>query len=425
LLGLLILLVLLELALQAAGPLVQRAMARRDGPPDPDAPLTLLCVGDSNTFGLHMPRVYAYPSQLELRLARRYAQPASVINRGVPGQNGAQVARALGADLAHTNADVVLVLVGINDTWNRTAESSGPSALLARSRLVRLARVFTAGITTAGEFKITSNDQGEIEVDRGDGPVQVNEPRAAGSVLTGDALSQRVRVNLERVVAICLDHGAKPVLMTYAEFQGDYAVVNAAIRNHAEEQDLLLIDHEQVFEPIFQRDGYETLMLNDQHPNLRGYQVMASTIEAALADAGLVPPILAAASGSEPIREPDSQPVVTARPGGRLELTGPAGWSWQLLIGRPADADSGLGSGDLAIPLRDDAVLALSRLEPAYSGRFETGKSLTVTVSHRLLGEAGTDELTACLLLLRSVLSEDAADTSPIAAISAAVPVQR
>jgi hypothetical protein len=64
LLGLLLLLVLTELALQLAAPVVRHWMERRGPEPSPDAALTILCVGDSNTYGLNVERVYAYPAQL-------------------------------------------------------------------------------------------------------------------------------------------------------------------------------------------------------------------------------------------------------------------------------------------------------------------------------------------------------------------------
>lgn len=422
-LGLVFLVVLLELALQAAGPLVQRAMARREGPPDPDAPLTILCVGDSNTFGLHMPRVYAYPSQLAARLDRRYARPVSVINRGVPGRNGAQVARDLRADITATQADMVLVLVGINDTWNRTAESDGLAGLLASSRLVRLVRVLTAGVTTAGRFEVTSNDQGQIQVDRGDGPEQVNATGPGGAVLEGEMLAERVRAGLLRVLDVCLDHGAEPVLMTYPEFQGEYGVVNAAIRGFAVDHDVLLVDHERAFQPHFERDGYETLMLNDHHPNLRGYQLMASIVDAGLADAGHVPPVRTDATTDGP-RVPASPPQLAKGPGGTLVLSGPAGWSWQLLIGRTTGAAEALTIGEHDLPMLDDAVLALARLEPTFSGRFESNARIEIDVPPRLLAEAGDSELAACLVLLRDVLIEDAGGASPVAAVSDAVRIE-
>src|SRR6187455_386402 len=117
LLGVLALLVLLELALEAAAPLVQRAMLRRAPTPSPDAPLAILCVGDSNTYGLYVPQ-WSYPAQLLARLRPRFRGPVAVVNRGVPGQSAAQVAETLPADLRAVHPDLVLVLAGLNDAWN-------------------------------------------------------------------------------------------------------------------------------------------------------------------------------------------------------------------------------------------------------------------------------------------------------------------
>ncbi|MHC4845389.1 MAG: SGNH/GDSL hydrolase family protein, partial [Planctomycetota bacterium] len=198
---------------------------------------------------------------------------------------------------------------------------------------------------------------------------------------------------------VCRDHGAVPVLMTYPEFQGEYGVVNAAIRRVASEQEVLLVDHERAFQPHFERDGYETLMLNDHHPNLRGYQLMASLIDAALADAGHVPPVRAdAAAGGA--RVPDQPPRLESGPQGRLILSGPAGWSWQLLIGRTTGSAEALSIGEHDLPLLDDSILALARLEPTFSGRFATDAPIEIGIPPRLIAEAGNSELAACLVLL-------------------------
>ena len=124
------------------------------------------------------------------------------------------------------------------------------------------------------------------------------------------------------------------------------------------------------------------------------------------------------------MRVPASAPLIIAQPSGRLSLAGPAGWSWQLLLGRPAQAGSELTVGDHRIPLRDDPILALARLEPRFSGRFETSAQLTIDVPARLLAEAGDERLVACLLLLRDVLVENTTGVPPVAAVSEAVALQ-
>ena len=122
---------------------------------------------------------------------------------------------------------------------------------------------------------------------------------------------------------------------------------------------------------------------------------------------------------------PNSPPLLSALPGGRLALSGPAGWSWQLLLGRPDHDSPGLPAGEHLIPLRDDSILALSRLEPTFSGRFTGNESITLDIPRKLLSDAGADQLVGCLLLLRDVLIEDAGTASPVAAISSAISVRR
>ena len=193
--GLALLVVLLELALQAAGPLVQRVMSREGETADPDAPLTVLCVGDSNTYGLHLPQVFAYPALLELALDSRYSHPPQVVNRGIPGQNCAQVAAGLERDLAEVDPDVVLLLAGINDTWNTSGQGSGLLDWLGQLKLVRLVRVLTAGVTTASTFEIRTDARGEFVVDRGDGarPVNVTGETGAAATLSGAGLREAIQ----------------------------------------------------------------------------------------------------------------------------------------------------------------------------------------------------------------------------------------
>jgi lysophospholipase L1-like esterase len=425
LLGALLLVVLLELALQAAAPLVQRAMSRHDEVAASDAALSVLCVGDSNTYGLHLPQVFAYPAQLQARLAVRYTRPVSVSNRGVPGQNSAQVAAALSQDLRDTHPDVVLVLAGINDTWNTDAESQGLSGLLGRLRLVRLARVLLAGVTTEGRFEVRSDADGQIVVDRGRGEQRVNAGEGRTGVRSGEALAASVRAGLRRALELCRDHGAVPVLMTYPEFQGDFATVNAAARALAVDERVLLVDHERDFQGHFAREGYATLMFGDHHPNLRGYQLMADGIDAALAAAGLLPPRLPGATESAAARVPDRAPAVAATTGGKLGLSGPALWPFQVVVARGRADSGGLLIGGTRIPLPDDDLLALSRLEPTFSGRLDAQGRAEVTVPARLREAVGPGGAWACLILLNEARPGDDADhaVTPVAAASEAVAV--
>lgn len=423
LLGLFVLILLVELALQLVGPLIQQAMTRSRDASDPDAPLSVLCVGDSNTYGLHLPRVYAYPALLQAALGRRYRQPINVVNRGIPGQNSAQVALGLEQDLLDLSPDLVLILAGINDTWNTDGQDLGLVSLLGRLKLVRLFRVLMAGVTTTGTFEIRSDDQGEIVVDRGAGARRVNQgdlPDIAR--LSGTSLVEVMHAGLGRALAACRDAGSRPVLMTYAEYQGPFAEINAVVREFARQHQVLLIDHEQAFLEHFAAEGYTSLMFDDHHPNVRGYRWMAMGIDSDLAESGLVPPLLPPEEHWQDTEHPlDRPPTLSLASTGEIELFGPPGWAYQLLVACTASPGQGFDGGGMMVPLSADRYLALSRLEPAFSGRFDASGKVTLRVPPALSANA-TCSLAACLLLLRddarSVL--DSEGTS-IAAVSDAL----
>lgn len=397
LLGLLLLVVLLELALQAAAPIVQGLASRGGEIARPETALSILCVGDSNTFGLHVPRAWSYPEQLRARLAPRYEQPVVVFNRGVPGQNTAQVAAHLDEDLAASRPALVLVLAGINDTWNDDAEGAGVLGRLAGLRLVRLVRVLLAGVTTARPFEVGTDAEGEIVVDRGEGARRVN---AAGAsiVRSGEELARRLRAGLSEIVTRCRDHGALPVLMTYPEFQGEFATANAGIRALAAELDVPLVDHEAAFAGHFAREGYATLMFNDHHANVRGYQLVVDGIVEALDRSGLLPPERAppASRSADPAPRPSAGLV--ARGLDQLALAGPPDAPFQLLYSA-TDGD-GLTIEGRHVPLTPDEVTALARLEPSCSGRLGRDGSALLSTPARVRAAAGDAPLRACLLIL-------------------------
>jgi lysophospholipase L1-like esterase len=420
LLGLLVALLLVELALQAAAPLVQAAMLRRPPTPSPDAPLTILCVGDSNTYGLHVPQ-WSYPAQLEARLRPRFSGPVAVVNRGVPGQSTEQVADALPGDLRAARPDIVLVLAGLNDAWNAAAADDDPERLLGRLRLVRLVRVLLSGVASPGDrFEVRTDERGEVVVDRGEGGRRVNVTEGGSAASPGEVeLQARVRAGLVRVVETCRDFGAQPVLMSYAENGGTHSVVSAAARALASEQGLLFVDHERAFAAAFATEGHDALMFNEHHPNARGYALMARCVDEALQGAGHVPPAAgepAAPAGPRP--RPPVAPVLAHLGAGRLRLSGPPGWSWQLAVARaPAPGDS-FSAGSFTVPLPNDDVLAKARLEPSFLGRFGPGGTAEVLVPLRLREEAGGAPLAACLVLLHDA---SAGPGEAVAAVSTAV----
>jgi hypothetical protein len=111
---------------------------------------TILCVGDSHTYGLPLPQAESYPSQLEVALAERHPDRSfEVVNLGIPGISSGYASNRLEKQMLQLRPRMVIVWVGINNHWN-AVERSDPDAQgvtaalrrgLLRSRLYRLASI--------------------------------------------------------------------------------------------------------------------------------------------------------------------------------------------------------------------------------------------------------------------------------------------
>ncbi|PKN56939.1 MAG: hypothetical protein CVU56_13615 [Deltaproteobacteria bacterium HGW-Deltaproteobacteria-14] len=115
LLTLLAALVAVELGLRVAT-MVQRKKAApaTAGRSFADGYPTLLCVGDSNTYGLNLPRGESYPCHLQALVGDR----ARVVNRGWPGASSSLMAAYLPGWLAADRPAIVYVMAGINNRHN-------------------------------------------------------------------------------------------------------------------------------------------------------------------------------------------------------------------------------------------------------------------------------------------------------------------
>jgi len=80
---------------------------------------TVLCLGDSFTYGAGAARGGDYPHQLKDILSKAYkGNNFDVINKGVPGSNSSELLYSLRRYLDIYRPDLVVVLTGMNDGWN-------------------------------------------------------------------------------------------------------------------------------------------------------------------------------------------------------------------------------------------------------------------------------------------------------------------
>lgn len=118
----------LEVGLQLASWVARRDLESSAMAGSAAAPITILCVGDSHTYGQGVARKDAYPAQLEAALERRHpGLDVRALNLGIRGVNAAYVAKRLEAQILRLDPALVIVWVGTNNMWNYLEAGEGGS----------------------------------------------------------------------------------------------------------------------------------------------------------------------------------------------------------------------------------------------------------------------------------------------------------
>jgi len=142
-------------------------------------------------------------------------------------------------------------------------------------------------------------------------------------------------------------------------------------------------------------------------------------VERALAEAGWVPAAPAGGAPDEPGLRPEAALDLRCDENGRLVLAGPPGAAFQLLIAGAAGPEGGFLAGAARIPLQEDSLLALSRVEPSFSGRLDAEGTARVAVPAAVREAGSGAEWAACAVLL-----SERTDGPPVVAVSPAVPMR-
>jgi lysophospholipase L1-like esterase len=131
-----------EASLQLASVIARQLVSRSGSSGTANDQMTILCVGDSHTYGLPLPEEDSYPAQLEVALHARHPERRfEIVNLGIPGLNSAFVANRLERQLHQLRPDLVIVWVGINNLWNvveRGADDSRDPWLPVRAALMNV-----------------------------------------------------------------------------------------------------------------------------------------------------------------------------------------------------------------------------------------------------------------------------------------------
>ena len=316
-LGLFASFVLLEAGLQVTA-LFMKPASRRV-PPASDDERRIVCIGDSFTYGVHLPAAASYPSQLQGMLNRVPGSHWRVFNLGYPGQNSAQVRAGLARNLEAYAPEIVVVLIGTNNGWS-PAEShlwnhpySEPSAnwfvaLAQKSRALGAlsmawSRIETRRIKDDVVLKAGSEVPGVDGVERGGGvvPVAFLDPKGLAN---SQALMRRsLVIDFARMKQIAAEHGATLVVAEYpVKLDSINNTVNPFIRGAAEAAAISVVPLERDMVPLEDELGFATIWLGDHHCSAAGNYEVARLVLLHLMNIGLVPEN-AALRAVRPIRE--------------------------------------------------------------------------------------------------------------------------
>ncbi len=220
----------LQLASLVARPLLMRKSSRDVSP---DA-ITILCVGDSHTYGAPLPDEESYPSQLQVLLDERYPEwEFNVVNLGFPGVNSAFVASRLESQLQQIRPHLVMVSGGSNNIWNSIETEAWETdtswhavkRMLLRVKLFRLAAITWS---TQTEYHFRPAEEGKSrwyhEDPEGD-PISHTMPvpvydvsyryRGKEEQLGGDALARSIVFDMERIVALTRSYDIPVIWYNY------------------------------------------------------------------------------------------------------------------------------------------------------------------------------------------------------------------
>jgi lysophospholipase L1-like esterase len=199
---------------------------------------TILCLGDSHTYGVHYTAEQAYPGQLQIELDKRAPGCYRVLNLGVPGMNSSEIRASLPDWLRRYAALTVIVCVGINNRWNTSetdseATSSRMEACLHSLRVYRLARLlllrlepedalarhFTGRPSLERTTVRTRHGPGEEYRDRETGRLLAqHRGNLARAPFTAAQAMGILRRDLETIHRVTRRRGVRLILLTYAAF---------------------------------------------------------------------------------------------------------------------------------------------------------------------------------------------------------------
>jgi lysophospholipase L1-like esterase len=279
---------LLELALRIGGHLYLERMYMRDVQP---GAMRVICLGESSTSGLGVPRADSYPMQLQELLRARYHRRIDVVVPVHVGQNTSQVADRVDEYLDEYHPELLVVMVGINNEW--ALRDSHVGRFLSGSEAGSWSVKMQIALDGVRLFRVTRYLFLRLRSHGDDGNWAAAEKLAAlghpgyamyppprevyGFALRNqDAFARLWRDDVTHIITAAQKKGAHVLLMTY-HLPGPRGVGEWI--DVAEETHTPLLRNDLSFAALTRSQTVgEYLLADGWHPNQKGYAIIAANV---------------------------------------------------------------------------------------------------------------------------------------------------
>lgn len=223
---------------------------------DTQGAISIVCIGDSHTFGVGTLARYSYPKQEETLLnINNKTQRFSINNLGVPGSSTKRQAEGLQSYFKNNHAQIVIWLTGRN---NDLEVKQWESASLYSK--------ITNQIGSLRSFKFLKVATGSI--------LRMNKDRE-GSKISADAqrYADYLTFYLAKIRKLCLDKGSKLVLLSY------YNTSDGVVKEFANKYNIPYFDFSRDFDTLFKAgERLKYISPDMSHLNHLGYKFFAEQL---------------------------------------------------------------------------------------------------------------------------------------------------
>ncbi len=237
----------------------------------------IVCIGDSFTYGLEVPRAATYPKQLEQRFDQGQGKTrVKVYDLGIPGTNSSQHLKMF-EDIAgkSQHINLVIILTGANDPWN-FARSNINMFLDHQSFLERAKVDLSIFLCDLRIYKMMKIIVLNIQGGSGDPETDPFQQILKKEKLDTNVLRHLLEYNLTGMIKMAQMNNIRIILLNYPRgglYGGDIEPTLSS------RYGVPFVDIHQLFTENLKTHAIPDLFLHDfSHPNAKGNTLIANAL---------------------------------------------------------------------------------------------------------------------------------------------------